>query len=64
MKEEAASFGFYESLGPTVFKLQMLTIKDLLDGTKTARYTDLTRGGLTLKKAKKEKSEDQSALFE
>ena len=60
MKEEAAAFGFYESLGTTVFpKLQILTIKGLLDGTKTARYPDLTRGGLTFKKAKKEKTEEQ-----
>lgn len=65
MSEEAASFGFYESLGTTIFpKLQILTIKGLLDGTKTARYPDLTRGGLTFKKAKKEKTEEQNALFE
>jgi DNA modification methylase len=60
MKEEAAGFGFYESLGTTIFpKLQILTIKGLLDGTVTARYPDLTRGGLTFKKAKKEKTEEQ-----
>ena len=60
MKEEAAAFGFYESLGTTVLpKLQILTIKGLLDGTKAARYPDLTRGGLTFKKAKKEKTEEQ-----
>src|SRR5205814_7645042 len=64
MKEEAASFGFYESLGTTIFpKLQILTIKGLLDGTKTARYPDLTRGGLTFKKAKKEVSDNQTDLF-
>ena len=64
MKEEAASFGFYESLGTTIFpKLRILTIKGLLDGTKTARYPDLTRGGLTFKKAKKEKTEEQGELF-
>lgn len=64
MKEEAASFGFYESLGTTIFpKLQILTIKGLLDGTKTARYPDLTCGGLTFKKAKKEVSDDQNKLF-
>jgi len=63
MKEGAASFGFYESLGTTIFpKLQILTIKGLLDGTKTARYPDLTRGGLTFKKAKKEKTEEQLTL--
>ena len=62
MKEGAASFGFYESLGTTIFPLQILTIKGLLDGTKTARYPDLTRGGLTFKKAKKEKTEEQLTL--
>jgi hypothetical protein len=32
LKEEAAAFGFYESLGTTMFpKLQILTIKGLLD---------------------------------
>ena len=35
---------------------------ELLDGTKTARYPDLTRGGLTFKKAKKEKTEEQLTL--
>lgn len=64
MKEEAAAFGFYESLGTTMFpRLQILTIKGLLDGTVTARYPDLTRGGLTFKKAKKEKTEEQGPLF-
>ena len=57
------AFGFYESLGTTIFlKLQILTIKGLLDGTHTARYADLTRGGLTFKKAKKEKAEEQLTL--
>jgi len=59
-RNERRSRRFYESLGTTVFpKLQILTIKGLLDGTKTARYPDLTRGGLTFKKAKKEKTEEQ-----
>lgn len=63
MKEEATAAGFYESLGTTIFpKIQILTIKGLLDGTKTARYPDLTRGGLTFKKAKKEKTEEQLTL--
>lgn len=64
MKEGAAAFGFYESLGTTIFpKLQILTIKGLLDGTNTARYPDLTRGGLTFKKAKKETTDEQDRLF-
>ena len=63
MKEEAAAFGFYQSLGTTIFpKLQILTIKGLLDGTIRARYPDLTHGGLTFKKAKKEKTEEQLTL--
>jgi len=50
---------FYESLGTTVFpKLQILTIKGLLDGTKTARYPDLTRGGLTFKKQKRKRPDN------
>ena len=64
MKEEAAAFGFYESLGTTVFpKLQILTISGLLAGTIQPRYPDLTRGGLTFKKAKKETAEEQNPLF-
>jgi len=63
MKEEATAAGFYESLGTTIFpKIQILTIKGLLDGTKTARYPDLTRGGLTFKKAKKEVTQEQLNL--
>jgi hypothetical protein len=35
MKEQAAAFGFYQSLGTTMLpKLQILTIKGLLDGTR------------------------------
>jgi len=60
MKEEATAAGFYESIGSVIFpKIQILTIKGLLDGTKTARYPDLTRGGLTFKKAKKETTDEQ-----
>ena len=64
MKEEATAAGFYESLGTTIFpKIQILTIKALLDGTIQPRYPDLTRGGLTFKKAKKEMAEEQGPLF-
>ena len=41
---------------------QILKIKGLLDGTIRARYPDLTHGGLTFKKAKKEKTEKQLTL--
>jgi hypothetical protein len=36
--------------------------KGLLDRTIRARYPDLTHGGLTFKKAKKEKTEEQLTL--
>jgi len=44
-------------------KLQLVTIKGLRDGITQPRYPDLTRGGLTFKKAKKEKTENQEPLF-
>ena len=55
MKEEAVKAGYYESpLGANFPKIQILTIKGLLDGTERARYPDLMQGGLMFKKAKKE----------
>jgi hypothetical protein len=38
--------------------------EDLLDGKDGPRYLDIARGGLTLKKAKKEKGKDQPKLFD
>ncbi len=67
INREKAALGLFITLAePTRAmkedKLQILTIKGLLDGTKTARYPDLTRGGLTFKKAKKENVEEQLIL--
>ena len=55
MIAEAASAGWYESPTSDVHfpKLQMLTIDGLLNGTEAPRYPDLSRGGLTFKKAPK-----------
>ncbi|MBI5695365.1 MAG: restriction endonuclease, partial [Nitrospirae bacterium] len=65
MNTEAAATGFYDSPTGTSFpKLQILTIEGLLCGAEHARYPDLTRGGLTFKKAKKETGGDrQEKLF-
>jgi hypothetical protein len=55
MKEEAVKAGYYESpVGASFPKIQILTIKGLLDETERARYPDLMQGGLMFKKAKKE----------
>lgn len=65
MKEEAAKVGFYDSpvINASFPKLQVLTIKGLMDGTEQARYPDLARGGHTFKKAKVEAKGDQGKLF-
>jgi len=53
---EAASAGFYESPSHGAFpKIQILSIEGLLSGKETPLYPDLSRGGLTFKKAKTEK---------
>jgi DNA modification methylase len=64
MKEEAVAMGYYESPSGASFpKLQILTIKALLDGTEQPRYPDLMRGGLMFKKAKQEIADRQDDLF-
>jgi len=65
MVAEAATTGFYESpTGSSFPKVQILTIEGLLSGREQARYPDLTRGGLTFKKAKVEKGRTgQADLF-
>jgi adenine specific DNA methylase Mod len=65
MLSEAAAAGFYESpIGSNFPKIQILTIEALLSGAEQARYPDLTRGGLTFKRAKKETiMVDQKTLF-
>ncbi len=63
MKEEAVKTGYYESpTGVSFLKIQILTIKGLLEGSEQPVYPDLMRGGLTFKKAKKEIREQQLAL--
>jgi DNA modification methylase len=63
MKEEAVAMGYYESpAGASFAKIQILTIKGLLDGAEQAVYPDLMRGGLMFKKAKRETAE-QDDLF-
>jgi len=53
MLVEATSAGWYVS--PTIDanfpRIQLLTIEGLLNGTEAPRYPDLTRGGLTFKRA-------------
>ncbi len=66
MLTEATSAGYYESPHSGSFpKIQMLTVEGLLTGAESARYPDLTRGGLTFKKAQVEKvnSGEQEALL-
>ncbi len=66
MREEAVKTGFYESpiTGAAFPKLQILTIQGLMDGTERAQYPDLSAGGVTFKKAKREeKITEQKGLF-
>jgi len=52
---EATNAGFYESPAHGAFpKIQILSIQGLLSGKETPLYPDLSRGGLTFKKAKTE----------
>ncbi len=64
MLKEAVSAGFYNSpIGKSFPKIQILTISDLLTGNKTPQYPDLSRGGLSFKKTKKEYQSEQPDLF-
>jgi DNA modification methylase len=65
MKKEAIKEGFYHSpvINSDFPKVQILTIKGLLDGTEQARYPDLAKGGHTFKKAKVEEKGEQGKLF-
>ncbi|MBF0293112.1 MAG: restriction endonuclease, partial [Nitrospinae bacterium] len=55
MVSEAVSAGFYESPSFGAFpKIQILTIDGLLSGKEQARYPDMSRGGHTFKRAKRE----------
>ena len=63
MTKEAVTAGYYESpAGASFPKIQILTIKGLLDGSERPRYPDLMQGGLMFKKAKKEVAETQLTL--
>ena len=66
MCEEAVKTGFYESpiTGAAFPKLQILTIAGLMEGKERAQYPDLSAGGVTFKKAKREeKVTEQKGLF-
>ena len=65
MLTEATSAGYYDSpSGRSFLKIQILTIEGLLNGSESPQYPDLARGGLTFKRAKREKdtSQQQSLL--
>ena len=67
MEVEAVKEGFYTSptTGAEFPRIQILTIKGLLDGSERARYPDLAQGGHTFKKARRDqgKAAEQEALF-
>lgn len=56
MMTEATTVGYYDSAttGRNFPKIQVLTIEGLLDGSQRPLYPDLSAGGLTFKKAKRE----------
>ena len=56
MREEALKTGFYESpiTGAAFPKLQILSIAGLMEGKERPQYPDLSGGGVTFKKAKRE----------
>lgn len=67
MEVEAVKEGFYTSpaTGAEFPRIQILTIKGLLDGTERARYPDLAQGGHTFKKARRDegKQAEQHSLL-
>jgi DNA modification methylase len=65
MITEAASAGFYESPHMGAYpKIQILTIADLLSGKEKPNYPDLSRGGLSFKKAKVEQQRAEQTKLE
>lgn len=55
MRQEAIKAGYYLNPAGTPFrKIQILTVKGLLEGTEEPRYLDLMQGRLTLRKSKPE----------
>ncbi|MCL2021292.1 MAG: restriction endonuclease [Betaproteobacteria bacterium] len=66
MITEAAKAGFYKSptLAGNFPRLQILTIEGLLEGNEYPVYPDLSRGGLTFKRAgQEETAKEQNPLF-
>lgn len=67
MEVEAVKEGFYTSpaTGAEFPRIQILTIKGLLDGSERARYPDLAQGGHTFKKARRDegKQVEQHSLL-
>lgn len=65
MRKEAVKAGYYQSPGGASFpKLQILTIKGLLDGTERPRYPDLMLGGLNFKRAEVSRPDtEQGTMF-
>ncbi|MDR3572303.1 MAG: DNA methyltransferase [Anaerolineaceae bacterium] len=68
MREEAAKAGFYRGgNGKEYPRLQILTIGELLEKHKRPEFPDMSMGGLTFKKAKREKVKaagEMTSLFE
>ena len=64
MLVQATTAGYYESPHMGAFpRIQILTIEDLLSGKEKPKYPDLSRGGLSFKKAKvEEKRSEQKKL--
>jgi DNA modification methylase len=63
MVKDAASAGFYTSMaGKKVPRVQLLTIADLLDGTRCAEHPD-HEPDLNFKKAKAESADEQTKLL-
>jgi len=55
MRQEAVKAGFYVNpMGASFPKIQILTVKGLLEGTERPDYFDLMQGGLTSRKPKRE----------
>lgn len=60
MVTDAVSAGFYDSAHFGQFpKIQILTIEGLMNGTERARYPDVTGGGITFKKAKRDSAAEK-----
>jgi site-specific DNA-methyltransferase (adenine-specific) len=64
MKTTAAKAGFYHSerFNKDYPRIQILTIKDLMEGTARAEFPDLSQGGLNFKAAERN-TEAQVELF-